>query len=442
MGDVLPFLAKVRASGDWTAAERARLEDLGRQFSESGLYVEVVFGTTEEGDPWCVVKDENEEIIVHVARIGGRFVIHYAVDDAIAEGADLHMALSERLAEGSIEPDGAVVVPFSLAGRQAQTFIALIVATAFFYETSAAVFDDGQAGSELVLEADAAPPPQVVEHDASTDKREVAAQAAVLSSQADPDVRATGWTVAAAPVAPQAALANPPEAQSLQAPPVLAGPEAEPVRLPAAEALAFNMIRGGEGNDVLVGGAGSDWIVGGAGDDTLSGGGAGHGGYDLLQGGAGNDRLEVTAQTVAEGGEGADTFVIATPRAMGHADTFLGTIVDLRLDQGDKIETDRGGPTTLSPKPGPLPQPTPTPAPEPAGPGDLGVKQDPARPPPGPSLVPGHRVDVDLDGDGVIDGYVIVTELRPADGSVPAPAEAEAVMVITGQSFGDWDFGA
>src|SRR3954469_19535858 len=137
MGEILPFVARVRDSGDWTATERARLEALADQFARDGVHVEVIYGATEEGDPWCVVKDANEDILVHVARIGAKFVVHFAAQDTLDEGADLPSALSARLDDLPMDDHGRadVVVPFSLAGRQAQSFLALIVATAFFYET-------------------------------------------------------------------------------------------------------------------------------------------------------------------------------------------------------------------------------------------------------------------------------------------------------------------
>ncbi|MDA5635158.1 MULTISPECIES: Ig-like domain-containing protein [Rhizobium/Agrobacterium group] len=60
-----------------------------------------------------------------------------------------------------------------------------------------------------------------------------------------------------------------------------------------------DVIDGGAGNDVLMGGSGNDVISGGAGNDTLNGGA----GDDTLSGGTGNDTLT--------GGSGADTFVFA-----------------------------------------------------------------------------------------------------------------------------------
>src|SRR6185295_8426988 len=137
MGEILPFVARVRDSGDWTQSERARLEALADQFARDGVHVEVVYGATDDGDPWCVVKDANEEVLVHVARIGGRFVVHFAAQDTLEEGADLPSALGARLVDAHVDAahEDEVVVPFSLSGRQAQGLLALIVATAFFYDT-------------------------------------------------------------------------------------------------------------------------------------------------------------------------------------------------------------------------------------------------------------------------------------------------------------------
>jgi hypothetical protein len=432
MGDVLPFIARVRESGDWTAAERARLEALGRQFADSGLGVEVVFGTTEDGDPWCVVKDENEEIIVHVARIGGRFVVHYAVDDAIAEGSDLHLALAERLAPMD-EPDPRdVVVPFSLAGRQAQTFIALIVATAFFYETSAAFVDTGEPPEELRVEGDP-PPPPATEEEAPAEKREVASNAAVLSSDPEPDAGAGAVAPVEAP-APKAAVLAVAGGAVDAAPAPLPAAAAPPTQIATATlaSTAVNMVRGTDGNDVLIGGTGIDHLMGGAGDDTLSGGGTNHAGYDLLQGGDGDDRIVVDAETIAEGGAGADTFVLATPAVMGHAETFLGVILDLRPGEGDRLVNDRGGVVVLTP-----PQaPSTTPAPSTTGAGEMGAEQNRPAPPESllPGFGPGRRVEVDLDGDGVVDGYVWLGEAK-----LDAVPHEAASVVVTGQSLGSWD---
>lgn len=157
MGQVIPFITRVSASGDWTADERARLAELGERLAAAGLRVEVIYGSTEDGDPWCVVKDDNEEVLIHVARIGGAFVIHYAFDDSLRQGDDLPAILGERLAW---EETRGVVTPFS---RQAQSLLVLIVATAFFYESARHGGDGphfiGPSGHDAGEDALAAQPP-------------------------------------------------------------------------------------------------------------------------------------------------------------------------------------------------------------------------------------------------------------------------------------------
>jgi hypothetical protein len=136
LGRVIPFVTRLSARGDFSAEERARLAELGERYAAAGVRVEVIFGATEEGDPWCVVKDEAEEVLIHVARIGDTFVVHYALDDALRQGQDLRSVLRERLAW---EDRPEVVVPFS---RQAQSLLALIVAASFMRETAPPHGDD------------------------------------------------------------------------------------------------------------------------------------------------------------------------------------------------------------------------------------------------------------------------------------------------------------
>src|SRR3990167_8427976 len=184
MGQVVPFIARVRDSGDWSATERARLQELADRLAAGGVDVEVIFGATDEGDPWCVVTDGNGDVLIHVARIDGVFVVHSAVDDAVNENVDLHTALRDRLAatEEAIAPESATILPFGLTARQGQTFLALVVAAAFFYETS------GVAGTAEAAELpqDLPPPepaPPSPDADAPTQERELATQGATQHQQ-------------------------------------------------------------------------------------------------------------------------------------------------------------------------------------------------------------------------------------------------------------------
>jgi hypothetical protein len=413
MGDILPFVARVRDSGDWTPSERARLEALADQFTKAGVHVEVIYGATDDGDPWCVVKDANEEVLVHVARIGGRFVVHYAAQDTFEEGADLPSALGARLVEVHTDQEhqDEVVVPFSLAGRQAQGLLALIVATAFFYDTR-----DAQAATPI--EHDPAPTSDAPEiaavaalpletHDKP--ERDATAHAAVM---ADPRPEPVSPAHTGSPEEPTPAIEPPTRPLAEHAEPTPpTGSRLDPAPTPAVahasavEVDAPHTLSGGAGADLLVGGSGADLIVGGAGDDTLQGGGAPHGQFDTLVGGAGDDRIELGPQVVASGGEGADTFVFHAPVHMGEASTLLGVVLDFHAGAGDRFVIAHGGPVSLT---------NGGTAPPPEGFTFTSLARQPdAQGPHGPETsapVTWTRMNVDLDGDGRIDGYVMLPD--------------------------------
>ncbi|WP_207801763.1 calcium-binding protein [Phenylobacterium hankyongense] len=433
MGDILPFVAKVRAGGDWTAGERTRLEELADRFAAVASKVEVVFGATDEGDPWCVVKDENEEVLVHVARIDGRFVVHYALDDALNEGTDLPGALGERLSWEEVRDD--VVVPFS---RQAQSFIALLVAAAFFYETSRMGAPDTTHEAHGALPDLSDPPPPLPDTLDLGGKRDLTVHGAVvLASAADDPAPSPGPTAAwtpEAPLAEAAALNAAPVDDNAPAPPSLALPAAaEPASAPIVQLVsdvpAPHLVMGTAGDDRLTGGPGSDHLVGGAGDDTLSGGGAARGGVDLLEGGPGNDRIELGPQVVASGGPGADTFVVEAPARMGDASQRLGVVLDFRGAEGDRLVTAAGQPVTVVAVTTTKVEVSATFGPP---------TRHPDQPPTLTALVDARQVEVDLNGDGKPDGYVVLVDPAPgasAHASAESPAATdEPPVVLTGHA--------
>lgn len=422
MGQVVPFIARVRDSGDWSATERARLQELADRLAAGGVDVEVIFGATDEGDPWCVVTDGNGDVLIHVARIDGVFVVHSAVDDAVNENVDLHTALRDRLAatEEAIAPESATILPFGLTARQGQTFLALVVAAAFFYETS------GVAGTAEAAELPQdLPPPEPAPpspDDAPTQERELATQGATQHQQpmsapmavAAAAVQASQPTTSAAP-AEDARAAAP--TSTLEAPPQTPAHTADAV-LTVAKAGTDKVIEGTSGDDLLVGTIADEHILGGDGADTLRGGG----GNDVLEGGAGDDVIELATGVVAVGGEGADTFVIQAPTRLGAGETLLGVVIDFSGFEGDRVTLANGRaidfwrpPPTKDEGEGGETGPT-------TGGGDdfTGQGVDPTGPT-GPTLQPGPgdfgptlvgppltRVDVDVDGDGVMDGYILV----------------------------------
>lgn len=429
MGQVVPFITRVRDSGDWTAAERARLQELADRLAAGGVEVEAIFGATDEGDPWCVVTDGDGDVLIHVARIDGKFVVHSAVDDAVSESADLHVVLREHLAaaEEAMGPQSATILPFT--ARQGQTFLALVVAAAFFYETA------GVAQQAEAAEApDLSPlpePPAGLEADQPLQERELAVQG---SAQQQQPPQASALLAAMATPAPAATAAAPSAGtEPLPPPPVASAPVAHAATVEVAQPAAAEpaLILGTADDDLIVGTAADERIVGGEGNDTLRGGG----GNDILDGGAGDDRIELGEGVTAVGGEGADTFVIQAPDELGRSDTLLGVILDFGDAEGDRLIDWRGQTVDLS-----VARRRPTE--ESSDPstddgddftttdvGDFGVN-DFTTLVVGPPLT---RIDVDLDGDGVSDGYVLVArKAAPADLTDPP-------IGVVGQSLGSVD---
>jgi hypothetical protein len=399
MGDIIPFAARARGGGDWTAAERTRLEALVSQFAKAGVSVEVVYGVTEDGDPWCVVMDAGEDVLLHVARIGGVFVVHQAADDSLSEAPDLPAALGQQLARLDDPKTG---------GRQLQSLIALLAATAFAYDHR-----DPQGVFALDLRADPAPDDAGAGHAAvaaAVDPR-LPQAALLLPAAAAPEAApaapahiawlAAGQTPAVAG-GPAAAL----QAPALAPAPLVTAHAAAPEVIGAAPAAApMHLVQGGDHGAVLTGSAGVDLIRGGAGDDTLAGGGAARGQYDTLDGGAGDDRIEVTGQVVAIGGAGADTFVIETPRVLSHPETALGFIVDYRPGEGDRLVNHHGRPVDMVD----LPEAFVFRFHAPSG-------------PPGWTPANSSTVFVDLNGDGKPDGYLLLGHGQPPHDRSQGPA--------------------
>jgi len=394
MGAILSFANWIRESGQWTASERDRLETLTEQFFGRGETVHLVFGATDDGAPWCAVMNEDDEVLVHVARVDNQFVAHFVMEDVVAHGADLREALGQWL---SPEPDRrGVVVPFGRPDSSPDLLVLLAVATFLEHQLAlAAPFmtgGDTGAGASSPVEHSSSPS----EADAGADT-DAAPKVEAAANAPEPEVVVAQLT----PQPAQADVADQPAPRSqvaavLEAPAStqVASIDAAPAAAPVAPALLAILIHGGDGDDLLIGTTRAERLAGGPGNDTLDGGG----GHDTLDGGAGDDRIMLTPDAVAYGGAGADTFVVSAPTVLGNAGTLLGAVFDFKASEGDRLVAAQGELVILS-------QPD-----HPQTATDSTSKS-------GPDV----RIEVDFNGDGHADGYVLL-----APGPSHAPSHAAA----------------
>lgn len=356
---MLRFIRAVTQTGYWTNQEKAELFRLAEELSGPGTGVETATGISDNGDPWFIVYDAvTGDVLVHVARIAGKFVVHDMSGDLLLEGNDLR-----RLVDRASGIDPAEIANGAF-GSNVVVLAALALVIDFFLNTEKAeatpahetevplafaAMAIGQAQIDL-------PPPDAAVH---TEKQ----------GQGDRSQGQGQWS--ALPVVGESVLlVTGDERQSHMAVQVaLTGRPVEPVGIihssfptamtddtaddtaldltgtAAADTLVGgagnDTLRGGDGNDLLSGGAGDDLLIGGSGDDTLVGGA----GRDTLDGGPGNDTLVIDAADVALGGSGADRFVVTDSLVgqwvsltqAGKSVVFADNVKDFSFAEGDRL---------------------------------------------------------------------------------------------------------
>jgi hypothetical protein len=389
MGAILSFANWIRGSGQWTASEHDRLETLTEQFFGRGETVHLVFGATDDGAPWCAVMNEDDEVLVHVARVDNQFVAHFVMEDVVAHGADLREALGQWL---SPEPDRrGVVVPFGRPDTSPDLLVLLAVATFLEHQLALAApfMTEGGAGSAASSPIEHSSPSET---DTSADA-DAAPKVEAAANAPEPDVVVA--QLIPQPTQADVADSSEPRSQIVAVVETAASTQIASIDAPpVAPALLAALIHGGDGDDLLIGTTRAERLVGGPGNDTLDGGG----GHDTLDGGAGDDRIILTSDAIAYGGAGADTFVVSAPTVLGNAETLLGAVFDFKTSEGDRLTAALGELAIVS-------RPD-----HPQAAADSTSKSD-----------PDVRIEVDFNGDGHADGYVL---LAPAPSHAPAHSPA------------------
>lgn len=469
MGDVLRFIRAVTQTGYWTNQEKAELFRLAEDLSAHGAGIETATGISDSGDPWFIVYNAvSGDVLIHVARIAGKFVVHDMSGDLLLEGDDLR-----RLVNRTSGTDGTDTTGGGRDNIVVLTALALVVD--FFLHT-----DKAQASQQE--ETDLLPVVVVVDHSLhvidttlpSNDTVNVAEKGAGNRSH-DPlqwsVLPIVGESMIQAHVEIPAPISKPEATTAVAAAATPTLPTLAPVSDLAGGPVggpSGQTLIGGTGNDTLTGGAGNDLLIGGAGDDLLTGGAGndtliGGPGHDTLRGGDGDDTLVVGAQGVAFGDAGADHFIVtdslignwvALTRA-GLSVQFTDTIRDFKPAEGDTLSFSTHQfqvsvqvlapgaklPTIITP--GLLLNDNPLQGEDGngngrfapggqqggsrGGEGDFstasnGVNHDATLLPPDNGLLPngtgdtGTTIELDTDGDGIIDLVITVRTNTPGEG--------------------------
>jgi hypothetical protein len=94
---VLSFF-QARERGDWSQRELAEFYRVEDALTKSGVGISTDRGITDEGEPWFIfVRQDNEEVIVHFARIGGEYVIASNFTEIVVRGRNFQALVRELL---------------------------------------------------------------------------------------------------------------------------------------------------------------------------------------------------------------------------------------------------------------------------------------------------------------------------------------------------------
>jgi len=329
LGDVLNFIRAVARTGQWTNQEKAELFRLTDALSAENVEIETASGISDAGDPWFVIYHAvTGDVLVHVARIAGKFVVHEMSSDLLVEGDDLRRLLNRATGRGE-----------DIYGQvQNVVILAALALVVDFYLSTDASAAEPVADGDLTLTAlpvlallpDASsdlPDTPALPTDGENDRSHAAVMPLAFRLNGPDDSSPRGDIKPVEPVALTVMMSHRPVEITVPA--------------PSTGSEQGQTLIGGDGDDVLQGGDGHDLLLGGDGNDTLIGG-AGH---DTLVGGAGDDTLIIDADDIAIGGAGADNFVLTdsvitnwvASVQQGNSISLTNQILDFTAADGDHL---------------------------------------------------------------------------------------------------------
>jgi len=95
---VLSFFRPRENGGDWSQRELAEFYRVENALIGSGVAIGTDRGVTDEGEPWFVFyRQDNEEVIVHFARIDGEYVVVSNLTEGVVRGRNFQTLVRELL---------------------------------------------------------------------------------------------------------------------------------------------------------------------------------------------------------------------------------------------------------------------------------------------------------------------------------------------------------
>lgn len=129
-------LQQRQRSRAWSADELAECYRVVGMLSRAGLPVSMDSGVTDEGDPWAIVfREDTGDVLLHMARLDGQFVVVSSAGPSAERGTSLRAVLDMAIQSGALAAfrqsrltDGAEVLRLHPA-----TVMAAFIAAAWVY---------------------------------------------------------------------------------------------------------------------------------------------------------------------------------------------------------------------------------------------------------------------------------------------------------------------
>ena len=134
-----------RRNWDWSSQELAEFYRVETALLQAGLRIDTERGVSEGGDPWFVFCRQDGEVIVHIARIDGEYILAGSSYEGIARGSDIGTLVRNLIARHPlVQMPGAKGAHGSNVYLHPAALLVAIVATAFFKTSEARAIADGE----------------------------------------------------------------------------------------------------------------------------------------------------------------------------------------------------------------------------------------------------------------------------------------------------------